>query len=86
VWKEHVDALKPVPGQLSVVELCAGAGIGALAFRLLVGEDRVNFVAAYDTDSNCKHHPRRTAVSTLFKHGASEGLKACPLGALRAMH
>ena len=52
VWHEHVDASKSMLGQLSVMELSAGAGAGALALRLLLGEDRVNLVAAYDTDSN----------------------------------
>ena len=62
VWKEHVDALKPLLGQLSAMGLCAGAGAGALALRVLLGEDRVSLVAAYDTASNLQGRTRQVRL------------------------
>ena len=67
VWKEHVGALKSLRGQLVVVELCVRAGTGALALRLLLGEDRVNLVAAYGTGSNLQGvHKAGAARISLF--------------------
>ena len=36
VWQEHADALKSLLDQLSAMKLCAGAGSGAVALRLLL--------------------------------------------------
>ena len=65
VWVQCQGQLRNFPGQVSMLELCAGMGTSFLAAQLLLGKDKVAMAGCWDVDPNL-----RPVLEFLHGHGS----------------
>eukprot|EP00974_Lingulodinium_polyedra_P051459 4950889-Lingulodinium_polyedra.AAC.1 len=54
VWQGHVSHCRGMPGPLTLLEVCAGAGTPYIAMQELLGVAKVKSVGFYDFDKHTK--------------------------------